>query len=50
MLSATTPSTPHPPMLKLKEIVFSCYAAVCHLAMVSDPDGNTLCIHQRNQG
>jgi predicted enzyme related to lactoylglutathione lyase len=21
---------------------------VCHMAMVSDPDGNTLCIHKRN--
>lgn len=23
---------------------------VCRMAMVSDPDGNTLCIHKRNQG
>lgn len=23
---------------------------VCHMAMVSDPDGNTLCIHKRKPG
>jgi predicted enzyme related to lactoylglutathione lyase len=23
---------------------------VCRMALVSDPDGNTICIHKRNQG
>jgi predicted enzyme related to lactoylglutathione lyase len=23
---------------------------VCHMAMISDPDGNTICIHKRNAG
>ena len=23
---------------------------VCRLAMISDPDGNTICLHQRNAG
>ena len=23
---------------------------VCHMVMVSDPDGNTVCIHKRNPG
>jgi predicted enzyme related to lactoylglutathione lyase len=25
-------------------------APVCHMAMISDPDGNTICIHKRKAG
>ena len=50
MASTTETLNPNVAMLRIKEIAFSCYAAVCHMAMVSDPDGNTLCIRQRNQG
>ena len=50
MVSTTETFIPNAAMLNIQEIAFACYAAVCRMAMVSDPDGNTLCIHQRNQG
>jgi hypothetical protein len=34
-------------MLKVIEIAF-CGYAVIDMAMISDPDGNTICIHKRN--
>jgi hypothetical protein len=35
-------------MLKVTEIAFCCYT-VTGMAMISDPDGNTICILKRNQ-
>jgi hypothetical protein len=34
-------------MLKVIEIAFSCYP-VTAMAMIFDPDSNTICIHKRN--
>ena len=34
-------------MLKVTEIAFCCCAVTC-MAMIFDPDGNTICIHKRN--
>jgi hypothetical protein len=34
-------------MLKVTEIAFSCYAVI-DIAMICNPEGNTLCIHKRN--
>jgi hypothetical protein len=34
-------------MLKVIEIAFCCYAVI-DMAMIFDPDGNTICIHKRN--
>jgi len=34
-------------MLKVTEIAFCCYV-ITNMAMIPDPDGNTICIHKRN--
>ena len=39
--------------LKMQNVKFrieSIQTAVCRMAMIFDPDGNTLCIHKRNAG
>ncbi len=35
---------------KVKFRVEACQTPVCRMAMVFDPDGNTICIHKRNPG
>ena len=39
--------------LKMQNIKFrmeSCQTPVCRMAMIFDPEGNTICIHKRNAG
>jgi predicted enzyme related to lactoylglutathione lyase len=35
---------------KMKFRMEPCPTPVCRMAMISDPDGNTICIHKRNAG
>jgi hypothetical protein len=35
-------------MLKVIEMALCCYV-VTDMAMIFDPDGNTICIHKRNK-
>ena len=34
---------------KVKFRIESCETPVCHMAMIFDPDGNTICIHKRKK-